>query len=75
MVDAAIFRTYKPDVNDGIFDFGLKDAAGNPREAYYVFKGMDTSNGPALTNQYLPVIGINSWNDVVPNYNGNAIWE
>lgn len=75
MVDAVIFRTYKPDYNDGIFDFGLKDAMGNPREAYHVFKGMDTSDGPALTNQYLSVIGINSWNDVVPNYRSDCVWE
>lgn len=75
MVDAVIFRSYQTDPNDGIFDLGLKDSNGNPREAYDVFKYMDTPNGNSYTDRYLPVIGVQNWTDLVPGYYTVTNWQ
>ena len=75
MVDEVLFRTYMPDENDGIFDFGLKDGNGTPREAYEVFKYMDTEMGHAYTDPYLQVIGVPGWDSLIPNYKAEVIWQ
>ena len=75
MIDAAIFRSYQTDPNDTGFDFGLIDASGRQREAYNVFKYMDSQSGTSYTDPYLSVIGIDKWSQVVPNYHKNVTWK
>lgn len=70
MVDGVIFRAYQNDGTDGPLDLGLKEQNGVPREAFFVFQNMDTSQGHNVTDAYLGVIGAPNWESIIPNYNG-----
>lgn len=68
MVDAVIFRAYQDDANDGSFKLGFKDADGNERSSYNVYKYMDTANAKSYADPYLSLIGAGSWNEMFPAY-------
>lgn len=68
MIDAVIFRSLYDEEHEAAagFRFGLMDGT-KMREAYDVFKYMDTPKADTLTS-CLSTIGIRSWNDLVPGY-------
>ena len=43
------------------------------KEAFDVFKYMDTSQASQYTDKYLGVIGAGSWSQVVPGYKASRI--
>ena len=66
MIDAFIIRSYADapsEVAMGL-SMGIKG-----RKAFNVFKYMDTSKSLNYTNGLLGTIGVNSWSNVVPNFN------
>lgn len=70
MIDAFIIRSYKDDpveVAQG-FLLGIQG-----KEAFDVFKYMDTSQASQYTDKYLGVIGAGSWSQVVPGYKASRI--
>ncbi len=72
MVDAFIIRSYH--------DHPVEVAQGLPmgiagKEAFDVYKHMDTSSTLKYTNRYLKVIGISSWGQLVPGYNKKCLYN
>lgn len=72
MVDAFIIRSY--------YDHPVEVAQGLPmgiagKEAFDVYKHMDTSSTLKYTNRYLKVIGISSWGQLVPGYNKKCLYN
>lgn len=68
MIDAFIIRSYVDEAGDGAYKFGISG-----REAYDVFKNMDTKNAEKYTNKYLGTIGISSWSSAIPGYSISRI--
>lgn len=71
MVDAFIIRSY--------YDHPEEVAQGLPmgiagKEAFEVYKYMDTSKSSQYTNRYLGLIGISSWKELVPGYRARRIY-
>ena len=70
MVDAFIIRSYKDDpveVAQGYL-LGIQG-----KQAFDVFKYMDTSRASQYTDRYLGVIGAGSWPQVVPGYRAKRL--
>lgn len=70
MVDAFIIRSYEDhpvEVAQGL-RMGIVG-----KEAFSVFKYMDTAYSAQYTNPYLRVIGANSWEQIVPGYREQRI--
>lgn len=71
-VDAFIIRSY--------YDHPVEVAQGLPmgihgKEAFNVFKYMDTSKTFRYTNRYRSLIGISSWKKLVPYYNKKRLYK
>lgn len=65
MVDAVIFTSWA-DSNNAVYDgykLGIVDINGRKKEAYNVFKYMNTSQKATYTNKYLNYLHINNWSD------------
>lgn len=80
MIDAVMFRSYTDDASDGDFRFGLISwiNTGNngmqlltapARQAYNVFKYMDTPQSEKYTKSLVKLTGSDSWIKIVPDYN------
>ena len=70
MIDAFIIRSqydHAGEASQGL-SMGLSDVKGKHREAYTVFKYMDTPKAEQYTNKYLKTIGAKSWKSIVPGY-------
>lgn len=70
MVDAFIMRCEYDDaweVSEG-YAMGLTGLDGKKREAYKVYKYMDSPKSIAYAKKYLKKIGASSWKAVVPGY-------
>lgn len=71
MIDAVIFRSYMD--NEGELSMGLAmglttENAAAKKEAYNVFKYMDTKKSTTYTNPYLKTIGVSNWASIIPGY-------
>lgn len=71
-VDAFIIRSYQ--------DHPVEVAQGLPmgihgKEAFNVFKYMDTTKTFSYTNRYRGLIGISSWKQLVPYYNKKRLYK
>lgn len=76
-IDAYIIRAYVDagkEVSEGLY-FGLRrnDSAQTAKQSYQVYKNLDTGQSLALMNQYLGLIGIDSWESAVSGFNGDAL--
>ena len=70
MVDAFIIRSYR----DAPEEVKQKLAMGIVgKEAYQVYKYMDTSRSFKYTKKYLHLIGSKSWNRIVPNFSKGRV--
>lgn len=72
MVDAFIIRSY--------YDHPLEVAGGMAmgiagKESFDVYKYMDTTRSFEYTNRYLGLIGISSWEQLVPRYKVGKIYK
>ncbi len=68
-----IKKTYGPSVRIILSEQGYSSVQGYlfgiyKKEAFDVFKYMDTSRSSQYTDRYLGVIGANSWSQIVPGY-------
>ncbi len=72
MVDATMFRSLKdaPEETKDKFYFGLLNGDGSKRQAYNVFKYMDTDQWQTYTAGCLGTIGISLWNELVTYFDG-----
>lgn len=72
MIDAFIIRCYR----DAQVEVDMGLAMGiYGRQAFNVFKYMDTPSTASYTNPYLGTIGAGSWSDIVPNYRESRLWK
>lgn len=70
MVDAYIIRAekdYAPEVAEG-YNMGLTTYSGKRREAYNLFKYMDSRQSKKYAKKYLKVIGARKWKSIIPGY-------
>ena len=70
MIDAFIIRSYYDhpvEVAQGL-SMGIKG-----KEAFAVYKYMDTSKSLRYTKRYLKLIGISSWKKLVPGYHKSRL--
>ena len=72
MVDSFIIRSY--------YDHPVEVAQGlrmgiKGKEAFTVFKYMDTTKFNRYTKRYLKLIGGKSWKKLVPNYKKSRIYK
>lgn len=70
MIDAVIFRCEydaQEEVAQGLA-MGMMDRNGGRKEAYNVFKYMDTPSSTKVTTPYLSTIGAKSWSSIIPGY-------
>lgn len=70
MIDAVIFRCEydaQEEVAQGLA-MGMMDRNGVRKEAYNVFKYMDTPSSTKVTTPYLSTIGAKSWSSIIPGY-------
>lgn len=72
MIDAFIIRSYTDDPVE--VDMGLRMGILG-KEAFDVFKYMDSKQTFTYTNRYLGVIGAPSWSQIVPGYKENRLWK
>ena len=76
MIDAFVIRSeYDVDVEvrQGL-SMGLINEAGNHyKEAFYVYRYMDTKHAETYTNKYLSTIGAQSWKSIVPGYSASKL--
>lgn len=72
MIDAFIIRSYDDDPVE--VAMGLRMGILG-KEAFDVFKYMDSRQTFAYTNRYLGVIGSPSWAQIVPGYRENRLWK
>ncbi len=78
-IDAFIIRC-QLDISEGspYFQFGLReDAEGrylDKKLAFDVFRYLDTTEAEQHIDEYLPVLGINGWSDVIEGYDP-AVFE
>lgn len=77
-IDAFILKGQADDTGDGhqYYQFGLwkVDAFGRPiakKQAYNVYKYIDTSDSLNVTSFALNTLGISSWGQVIPNFDAN----
>ncbi len=72
MIDAFIIRSYDDhpvEVAQGL-RMGIKG-----KEAFKVYKYMDTSKSLKYTKRYLKMVGAKSWKKIVPGYKTNRIYK
>lgn len=70
MIDAFIIRSqydHADEVAQGL-SMGLSGSSSKHRQAYTVFKYMDTPNSQKYTKKYLKTIGAKSWKSIIPGY-------
>lgn len=75
MIDAYIIRSqydHAGEVSQGL-SMGLSTVDKKHREAYTVFKYMDTKNSEKYTNKYLKTIGAKSWKSIIPGYSASKL--
>ncbi len=72
MIDAFIIRSYSDDPVE--VAMGLRMGILG-KEAFNVFKYMDSKQTFAYTNRYLGEIGASSWSQIVPGYRENRLWK
>lgn len=48
--------------------FGLTTSGGGHKQVYNVFKHIDKADGHQYTDQYLPVIGVGSWSEIIHSH-------
>lgn len=70
MIDAFIIRSYSDDPVEVAQGYHLGILG---KEAFDVFKYMDTSKAGRYTDRYLGVIGASSWAQIVPGYRARRI--
>lgn len=72
MVDATMFRSLRdaPEEIKDNFYFGLINGDGSQRQAYNVFKYMDTQEWEQYTAGCLETIGIDLWNELLTYFDG-----
>ncbi len=72
MVDATMFRSLRdaPEETKDKFYFGLINSDGTLRQAYHVFKYMDTQEWEQYTAGCLDTIGIDLWNELLTYFDG-----
>ncbi|MBQ4530593.1 MAG: InlB B-repeat-containing protein [Lachnospiraceae bacterium] len=71
MIDAFIIRSEYDDfaeVQAGLSMGLIRTTDWRNKEAFYVYKYMDTPQSENYTNKYLPTIGASSWKSIVPGY-------
>ncbi len=49
------------------------EAAGTPRQIYNMYKYIDTPESQSMSQFALPIIGIQSWNDAIPQYDSTQL--
>ncbi|MDE6314589.1 MAG: InlB B-repeat-containing protein [Lachnospiraceae bacterium] len=72
MIDAYIIRAMKDlqsEIDTDGLAMGLSAANGKHRQAYTVFRYMDTEDGEKYTKSCLKTIGVSSWKKIIPGYN------
>lgn len=74
MIDAFIIRSYKDEAHEVAqgLAMGLKDANGEKKTAYNVFKNMDSSNSLKYTEKVLKS-QVGNWKSLVPGYSTGKI--
>ncbi len=72
MVDAFIIRSYYDHPIEVAQDLSMGIAG---KEAFAVYKYMDTKKTFQYTNHYLGLIGITSWNQLVPGFQSRRIYS
>lgn len=72
MVDAFIIRSYRdnPEEASQGLSMGIEG-----KEAFMVFKKMDTSSSFRYTNRYLGLIGAKKWSKLIPNFSKTRMWK
>ena len=71
MIDAFIIRSEYDaavEVQQGLSMGLIQPSPWHYKEAYIVYKYMDTPKSESFTNKYLSVIGAKKWKDIVPGY-------
>lgn len=71
MIDAFIIRSeYDADVEvkQGLSMGLIRTSPWGHKEAYTVYKYMDTPKSETYTKKYLSVIGAKKWSSIVPGY-------
>ena len=75
MIDAYIIRAQKDNAAEvaGGLSMGLSTTSNKHRQAYTVFKYMDTPKSETYTKKYLKTIGAKSWKSIVPGYSASKL--
>ena len=69
-IDAMQWHNWRDNRAEGGLRIGLRrfsddtDDPSGPKPAWYVWQAAGTSSESAVLDQYLPVIGVNSWNEI-----------
>ena len=76
-IDAYIIRAYLDDpkeTSSGLY-LGLRrnDGAQTAKTSYDIYKNLDTGNSLNYMNQYLSVIGIESWEKVISGFDASKL--
>lgn len=71
MIDAFIIRSQYDNDEEAAqgLSMGLSNGSRKHRQAYTVFKYMDTPKAEKYTKKYLKTIGAKSWKSIIPGYN------
>lgn len=76
-VDAYIIRAYldAPEETRAGLYLGLRNADGSQteKEAYTVYKNLDTSRSLEYMNQYLGTVGISNWSGTIPGFDASKL--
>ncbi len=77
-IDAFIYYSYiEPTLDNDVNRFGIRNHVGNtaapstPKSVYYVYKYLDTDKSLDVTNFALSTLGIESWGNVIRNFDGS----
>lgn len=75
MIDAYIIRSQYDNATEvaGGLSMGLSSTGKKHRQAYTVFKYMDTPKAETYTKKYLKTMGAKSWKSVVPGYSSSKL--
>lgn len=74
-VDAYIIRTYLDDpaeTRGGLY-LGLMSASHKKKQAYNVYKFIDTEQSAEYMKKYLSTVGISSWKKKIPNFDAGKL--
>ena len=74
-IDAYIIRTYldDPEEKKGGLYLGLMDSSHKKKQAYDVYKYVDTVQSTDYMKKYLSTVGISSWKKKIPNFNADKL--